>query len=86
MTKVPERMCVACRTKRDKKELIRLVIHQDKVAIDNKKQVSGRGFYLCNTEECIHLLKKRRVLNRLLSRAVADEEFDELKASINEKK
>lgn len=86
MTKVPERMCVACRTKKNKKELIRLVITNGCVELDNKKQLSGRGFYLCYDEACYDQLKKKRILNRLLSRAVPDEEYDRLKENIHEKK
>lgn len=86
MAKVPERMCVACRTKKNKKELVRLVVTKSGVVIDNKKQINGRGFYICHNEECFALLKKKRILNRLLSRAVLEEEYDELRESIDEKK
>lgn len=86
MTKIPERMCVACRVKKEKKDLVRLVVDNGNVVLDQKKQLSGRGFYLCNDEQCFQLLKKKRVLNRLLSRAVSDEEYDLLKESIYAKK
>ncbi|MCJ7514434.1 MAG: YlxR family protein [Dehalococcoidia bacterium] len=49
---VPERSCIACRGKRAKRELIRLVGSADAVHIDPKGKDSGRGAYLCPTREC----------------------------------
>jgi len=49
---MPERSCVACREKRDKKELIRLVSNGGIVKIDNKGKEVGRGAYLCPIREC----------------------------------
>jgi len=49
---VPERSCIACREKRAKKELIRLVGGSDEVQIDLKGKSAGRGAYLCPAREC----------------------------------
>lgn len=85
MSKVPERMCVACKSKKEKHNLLRYVIQEGNVVLDNKKHISGRGFYLCNQITCVDLLKKKRILNRVLSRAVTEEEYDALKGNIHEK-
>jgi hypothetical protein len=50
---VPQRTCVACRSVKDKPELIRLVRTSDKIVevdLDGKKP--GRGAYLCRTADC----------------------------------
>jgi hypothetical protein len=49
---MPERSCIACRGKRAKRELIRLVGNADAVQIDPKGKDAGRGAYLCPIREC----------------------------------
>ncbi|MBM3119112.1 MAG: YlxR family protein [Chloroflexi bacterium] len=49
---MPERSCIACREKRPKVELIRLVCNASVVEIDPKGKKAGRGVYLCPTREC----------------------------------
>ena len=49
---VPERSCVACREKRAKRKLIRLVCRDGVVKIDDKGKETGRGAYLCPIREC----------------------------------
>ncbi len=49
---VPERSCIACRGKKAKRDLIRLVCSTDMVEIDLKGKGVGRGVYLCPIREC----------------------------------
>jgi predicted RNA-binding protein YlxR (DUF448 family) len=49
---VPERSCIACREKRAKGKLIRLVCRAGVVEIDHKGKEAGRGVYLCPIREC----------------------------------
>jgi predicted RNA-binding protein YlxR (DUF448 family) len=50
---VPQRTCVACRTAKPKRELIRLVrIPERGVEVDASGKKAGRGAYLCRSEEC----------------------------------
>ena len=49
---MPERSCIACREKRAKRELIRLVFSAGIVEIDLKGKDAGRGVYLCPIREC----------------------------------
>jgi uncharacterized protein len=48
----PERSCVACRAKKGKRELIRLVCSSNKVEVDVQAKIPGRGAYLCSNPEC----------------------------------
>lgn len=86
MTKTPMRMCVACREKKDKQDLIRLVKTNEGIVYDPKKKVMGRGFYLCRDLKCYELLTKKKVLNKLLSKQVTDEEYSKIKEYIHEDK
>ena len=50
---IPQRTCVACRTAKPKRELIRLVrISDGSVEVDVSGKKAGRGAYLCRSEEC----------------------------------
>jgi predicted RNA-binding protein YlxR (DUF448 family) len=50
---VPERSCVACRTKRPKRELVRVVRSPEgAVKADPGGRANGRGAYLCPKREC----------------------------------
>ena len=50
---IPQRTCVACRTVKAKRELIRVVrTPSGNVEIDSEGRKAGRGAYLCRTQEC----------------------------------
>ncbi len=49
---IPTRSCVACREKKTKRELIRLVGKDGVVEIDPRGKKAGRGVYLCPFSEC----------------------------------
>jgi predicted RNA-binding protein YlxR (DUF448 family) len=59
---IPVRTCVSCRSKKAKKELVRLVLDKDnRVIIDRFRKKEGRGIYLCNNESCMAgFLKNKR--------------------------
>ncbi|MBI4785534.1 MAG: YlxR family protein [Chloroflexi bacterium] len=53
MKHIPQRTCIACRTVRAKRELVRVVRTADnKVEADATGKKSGRGAYLCRQREC----------------------------------
>jgi len=50
---VPQRTCVACRTGRPKRELVRIVCTPEgAVTVDETGKRSGRGAYLCRQRAC----------------------------------
>jgi len=62
---VPIRTCVSCRSKRPKKELIRLVLDKDdRVVIDEFQTKNSRGIYLCNGISCAEKFLKNKGLGR----------------------
>ncbi|MDR0814010.1 MAG: YlxR family protein [Oscillospiraceae bacterium] len=65
--KSPKRHCIACRTERDKKELIRVVKKPDgSVIIDEHGKASGRGAYICRDKKCLDKAAKSRAFSRQL--------------------
>ena len=76
--KVPIRTCIACKTAKPKKELIRVVKFNDQIKLDLTGKLNGRGAYVCNDENCIQKLKKQKLLNRALSLQVEESVYDKI--------
>ncbi len=61
------RTCVACRTRRDKAALVRVVRRPDgRVELDRSGTLEGRGAYLCPDGDCWGVALKRSALQRAL--------------------
>lgn len=61
---IPQRTCVACRTVRPKRALIRIVrTPEGEVRVDERGKQSGRGAYLCAQRVCWEEALKRRRLD-----------------------
>ena len=74
--KIPQRMCVGCREKRDKKDLLRVVrTPEGQLVLDATGKRSGRGAYVCRDAQC---LKKARALDRMLEVSIPDEVYEAL--------
>lgn len=60
---VPQRTCVACREKRDKRQLTRVVsTADDGLVLDSTGKRNGRGAYLCEQPACWENAVKRNLL------------------------
>ncbi|WP_234554911.1 YlxR family protein [Thermus caliditerrae] len=75
MKHVPIRMCVACRRRRPKGELLRILLTADGFQLDPSGKLPGRGAYVCpDSPECWQEKKLRRFAGsraRALSEALA---------------
>lgn len=68
---VPQRTCVACRTVRGKRELVRIVrTPEGTVMVDETGKRSGRGAYLCRQRSCWEAALARRQLEHALKVAL----------------
>lgn len=78
-----QRTCIACRTTKDKSELIRIVKNKDgeiKVCTSPKDQ--GRGAYICANKECLEKAIKSKALNRAFSCEISAELYEEIKQNL----
>ena len=67
MKHIPQRTCIACRTVRGKRELVRVVrTTENRIEIDPTGKKSGRGAYLCRTRECWETALNTRRLEQAL--------------------
>jgi len=68
---VPARTCVACRTSRPKRELVRIVRTPDRrIVVDETGRLAGRGAYVCRTAACLTIANTRGALSRALETPV----------------
>ncbi|GIW20195.1 MAG: hypothetical protein KatS3mg065_0491 [Chloroflexota bacterium] len=80
---VPTRTCVACRTARPKRALVRVVRAPDgSIGVDPTGKRSGRGAYLCPTAECLRLAERRGSLARALGTTIPTSVFEALAAAV----
>lgn len=81
------RLCVACREKKDQRELIRVVAPPDEegIRVDLQSKARGRGAYVCAKEECIELALKRGAFRQHLKRPVPEGFAEELSAALEAK-
>ena len=67
MKKIPQRTCMGCRDKKEKKELIRIVKNKEnQISIDKIGKQEGRGAYLCNNIQCLEKVIKSKRLEKAL--------------------
>lgn len=73
----PQRMCIACRQVKSKREMLRVVKSPEgEISIDFTGKKNGRGAYICDSADCVKKLGKGKLLNRVFSAAVPDEVYD----------
>ena len=81
----PERTCVGCRERGDKRELLRIVRAPDgDVRVDRGGKAPGRGAYVHREASCLHAALSRGVLARALRSGLPAQEAARLKADIEQ--
>ena len=81
--KIPQRQCMGCRERFDKRQLIRVVRTPDgNVQLDFSGKVSGRGSYICPKAECLKKAQKTKSLERSLEVPIPEEVYDRLSREI----
>ena len=79
---VPARTCVACRTERPKRELVRLVKGAEgAVAVDPTGKLNGRGAYLCQDLACWTQAQRRKAVERALKVSLDEAAWQNLLSS-----
>ena len=81
--KLPQRQCVGCRERKEKRELIRVVRSPEGgISLDFKGKKPGRGAYLCPDLECLKRARKSRALERALEAPIEAEVYESLRAQL----
>ena len=84
MKKLPQRTCMGCNLKKDKKELIRIVKNsKGEIKLDITGKMEGRGTYICNNEECLNKVIKNKRINKVFEKEITKEIYEKIKEYIN---
>ena len=86
MKRQPQRTCMGCNEKKDKKDLIRIVKNKDgEISIDGTGKQEGRGAYLCDNIECLEKVIKTKRIERVFEQKISDEIYEKLRGVMLEK-
>ena len=84
MKHLPQRTCMGCNSKKDKKDLIRIVKNnKNEISIDKTGKQDGRGAYICNNIQCLEKVIKTKRLEKALGLKITEEVYSNLKNIIN---
>jgi hypothetical protein len=68
----PQRTCVICGEKRDKRSLTRVVNTETGLRVDPSGKLDGRGAYLCEKMSCWEQAVRSPLLGKALRMALTD--------------
>ena len=81
--KVPQRTCMGCQAKKEKRELVRIVRSPEgEISVDMTGKKPGRGAYICPDLECLNKVVKSKRLERSLETAISQEIYESLKEQL----
>ena len=77
--KIPQRQCMGCRERKEKREMIRVVRSPEgNVSLDFGGKLNGRGAYVCPDPECLKKAQRSRALERCLETPIPQEVYDRM--------
>ena len=83
MKKLPQRTCMGCNSKKDKKDLIRIVRNKEGIiSIDKTGKAQGRGAYICDDIECLNKVIKSKRLEKVFDVKIPDEIYENLRGGM----
>ena len=83
MKSQPQRTCMGCNSKKDKKDLIRIVKNKEnQISIDRTGKQEGRGAYLCDDIQCLEKVIKSKRLERIFDMKISEEIYENLRGVI----
>ena len=87
MKKNPQRTCMGCNQKKDKKSFIRIVKNKENVIfLDKTGKLEGRGAYICDNIECLEKVIKSKRIERILDIKISEQIYNDLRGIIVDKK
>ena len=86
MKKIVQRMCIGCNEKKDKRELIRIVLNKaGDISIDKTGKQEGRGAYICDNIDCLEKAIKSKKLEKSFEIKIDEKIYDNLRGVIIDK-
>ena len=83
LKKQPQRTCMACNQKKDKKELLRIVKNKNgEILVDEQGKQEGRGAYICKNIDCLEKAIKNKRLENSLEAKISQEIYESIRGVI----
>lgn len=83
MKKAFQRRCMACNTKKNKYDLIRIVRNKKgEILVDKTGKLNGRGAYICNNIECLEKVIKTNRISRVLKSDTEQKIYENIRGVI----
>ena len=78
------RTCIACRAKKEKHELLRIVAKENVAVLDEGYKANTRGIYICKDNACINKLLKAKDISKGIKIDVTHDSMKELLRNLGE--
>ena len=78
------RMCISCRKRDKKEELLRIIAKEKKAYLDNLQKENTRGIYICDKKECINKLLMAKDISKRVKINVDIDSLRELLKNMGE--
>ena len=85
MKNIPQRTCIGCNIKKDKKDFIRIVKdNENNISIDRTGKANGRGAYICDNIECLEKAIKNKRIEKSFKMNIEKSVYDSLRGVISD--
>ena len=74
-----QRMCVACKKRCNKDNLIRIEVENQNAVIATQKIENSRSIYLCFDANCLEKAKKSKIMEKMLKTEIKQDFYENLK-------
>lgn len=86
MKSIPQRTCIGCNSKKDKKDFIRIVKdNQNNISIDKTGKANGRGAYICDSMDCLEKAIKNKRIEKSFKMNIDEKVYEELRTVMSGK-
>ena len=86
MKATPQRTCIGCNIKKDKKDFIRIVKdNQNNISIDRTGKANGRGAYICDNIDCLEKAIKNKRIEKSFKMQIDESVYENLRSVISGK-
>ena len=83
--KIPQRQCMGCRERKNKRDMLRVVRGTDgSVSLDFSGKLNGRGAYVCPDPECLKKALRSKALDRSLEVTIPEEVIARLQKELED--
>ncbi len=77
------RKCIICQENKPKKDLFRILKHDNQVIYDPSGKMNGRGAYICRENDCLNQAMTTKKVISIMGSPLDEESLDKMKFELN---